>query len=61
MYSRTFDFSSDAFTHEVFAVETLGAQHREGRQFLRVHVTAIDPHSPILQLFKLHLPSVSSL
>lgn len=31
------------------------------RQFLRVHVTAIDPHSPILQLFKLHLPSASSL
>ena len=33
MYNRTFDFSSDAVQLEVFAVETSGALHREGRQF----------------------------
>ena len=50
MYNRTFDFSSDAVRLEVFAVETSGALHREGRQFLRAHVTATDPHNPGLQL-----------
>ena len=50
MYNRTFDFSSDAIRLEVFAVETSGALHREGRQFLRAHVTATDPHNPGLQL-----------
>ena len=43
MYNRTFDFSSDAVRLEVFAIEMLGALHREGRQFLRTHATATDP------------------
>jgi len=34
---------------EVFAIETSGALHREGRQFLRTHATAKDPHNPGLQ------------
>jgi hypothetical protein len=49
MYNRTFDFSSDAVRLEVFAIETSGALHREGRQFLRSHATATDPHNPGLQ------------
>ena len=49
MYNRTFDFSSDAIRLEVFAIETSGALHREGRQFLRSHATATDPHNPGLQ------------
>ena len=49
MYNRTFDFSSDAVGLEVFAIETSGALHREGRQFLRSHATATDPHNPGLQ------------
>jgi hypothetical protein len=32
MYNRTFDFSSDVVRLEVFAIETSGALHREGRQ-----------------------------
>ena len=46
MYNRTFDFSSDAVRLEVFAIETSGAL---GRQFLRSHPTATDPHNPGLQ------------
>ena len=49
MYNRTFDFISDAVRLEVFAIETSGALHREGRQFLRSHATATDPHNPDLQ------------
>ena len=49
MYNRTYDFSSDAVQLKVFAVETSGALHREGRQFLREHVTATYPHNPGLQ------------
>jgi hypothetical protein len=49
MYNRIFDFSSDAVRLEVFAIETSGALHREGRQFLRSHATATDPHNPGLQ------------
>jgi len=49
MYNRTFDFSSDAVRLEVFAIETSSALHREGRQFLRAHATAIDSHNPSLQ------------
>ncbi len=49
MYKRTFDFSSDAVRLEVFAIETSGALHREGRHFLRSHATATDPHNPELQ------------
>ncbi len=43
MYNHTFDFSSDAVRLEVFAIETLGALHRDGHQFLRTHATATDP------------------
>jgi len=57
MYDRTFDFSSDVVRLEVFAVETSG---REGRQFLRVHVTATFSKLYLL-LFKLHVRSVSLL
>ena len=46
MYNRTYDFSSDAVQLKIFAVETSGALHREGRQFLREHVTATYPHIP---------------
>ena len=49
MYNRTFDFSSDQARLEVFAIETSGALHREGCQFLRSHATATDPHNPGLQ------------
>ena len=45
-FLRTFDFSSDAVRLEVFAIEMSGALHREGRQFLRAHATATDPHNP---------------
>jgi hypothetical protein len=48
-YNHTFDFSSDAVRLEVFAIETSGALHREGRQFLRSHATATDLHNPGLQ------------
>ena len=41
--------SRDAVRLEVFAIETSGALHREGRQFLRSHATATDPHNPGLQ------------
>ena len=50
MYNRTFDFSSDAVRLAIFAVETSGALHIEGRQFLRTHITATNPHNPGLQL-----------
>ena len=43
MYNHTFDFSSDAVQLELFAIETSGALHREGCQFIRVHATATDP------------------
>jgi hypothetical protein len=49
MYNRTFDLSSDADRLEVFAIETSGALHREGRQFLLTHATATDPHNLGLQ------------
>ena len=49
MYNRTYDFTSDAVQLKVFAVETSGALHREGCQFLREHVTATYPHNPGLQ------------
>ena len=41
MCNRTFDLSSDAVRLEVFVIETSVALHREGRQFLRTHATAI--------------------
>ena len=41
--------TSDAVRLEVFAIETSGGLHREGRQFLRTHATAKDPHNPGLQ------------
>ena len=71
MYNRTFDFSSDAVRLEVFAIETSGALHREGRQFLfpmlQQQIPTILAYSSATfskhyqLLFKLHVPSVSSL